>query len=202
MGAIYDPEFNSLSVNVEIIEGTLAPNQYLVLGIVLQETAVGNANLSYTVVSQTTTVKLSRVNTTSNATVFIKVSLASYSILNVILNPSNISDELGNFVSPKKCEDYIIGQFTQNSLLISSCVAGSLLLLCMVSFAISIATCGVSYQSRRKWILGSGLNRLYFQDDAMSLATNDPESYELMNRLGETKTASLAINDDNEYNDK
>uniref|UniRef100_A0A1X7UW67 Uncharacterized protein n=1 Tax=Amphimedon queenslandica TaxID=400682 RepID=A0A1X7UW67_AMPQE len=95
--------------------------------------------------------------------------------------------------------DFIIGEFTRQSLVISTSTAGILLLITLLAAAFGTVGCIVSIQTRRKWTLGGGLNKLYFQDDAMSLATNDPESYELMNRLGERKTATLAINDDNEY---
>ena len=194
----YNKEFNILSIEVGIIDGTLAPDNHICLNIFVQEKNVGNIDLSYIVVSQTTKVDLYRSGYFDNTTDLINVSLTSYSIFNLILNPSNLSDMLGNIVAPKKC-NYIIGEFTQQTLLISTCVVGVLMILCLIACVFSAVACGISYQSRRKWILGGGLNKLYFQDDAISLATNDPESYELMNRLGERKTASLVINDDNEY---
>lgn len=197
-----------LSFEVGVNLGVLAPsiNFGLIIKLQPQEWILLEAvKFTHETIAHIIKVNLSRINICNNQSASVciittEISLETIGTLNITLNPQKLNGTLSSFsqVHQQTCE-YIVGEFTQQSLLISACVTGILLVLTTLSIIIGITGFGLSYHTRRKWTLGGGLNRLYFQDDAMSLATNDPESYELMNRLGEKQTAVLAINDDNEY---
>lgn len=204
---IYQPDTRLLSIEVGVNEGVLAPDVHFIVLIKLQEkTLLDMVKFTYEVVRHIIIVNLSRndicndINTAVSCVITSELVLTETSTINVSLNSSRLNGTLSDFTNliEELC-NFVIGEFTQQSLVIASSVTGSLVLVAVLATAVGIIGCGLSYHTRRKWTLGGGLNKLYFQDDAMSLATNDPESYELMNRLGEKKTATLAINDDNEY---
>lgn len=199
-----------LTVRTSITSGLMAPDQFL--SLILTVSLNGNDSfnisfsLSYLAVRHTLMFNLSRVNSLCLAaisqcivTTYLTSNVTYY---NVTIHPASLNNSLSNIVElddDGSC-NFVLGEFTQQSFLILSCVAGSLALLCILFAVFSIIGCAMTYHTRRKWTIGGTLNKLYFQDDAISLSTTDPETYELMNRLGERKTATLAINDDKEYN--
>lgn len=206
----YQSKSTLLIIESGITEGALGPGSVLSLVLRLQNSViVDNITFSHEVVRQEVKLNLSLVDICSEDitncilttdTYFLSPPShirASLGLTMLTGTLHNITNDDGGMASGS-C-DFIIGEFTRQSLVISASTVGILLLITLLSAVFGIVGCIISIQTRRKWTLGGGLNKLYFQDDAMSLATNDPESYELMNRLGERKTATLAINDDNEY---
>jgi hypothetical protein len=201
IGMTYDSETNLLSIESGITNGTLAPDQSISLDVLLQDDIqIGIVSLSYIVVMQVVKINISKLlhgNDTISSLSTINARLIASPSYNIIVHPSKINESIEN-IATGTC-GYVVGEFTEQSLIISSCVAGVLLLICVIASCFSIIACGVGYQSRRKWILGGKQMYSNFQDDAISLATNNPETYELMAKLGERKTAMLPINDDKEY---
>ena len=205
----YQSRSTLLTIESGITSGALGPGSSLSLALRLQNSVIAH-NLTFTheIVRQEVKLNLSLVDVCSDEVTNCIITTDTYFVsppqnfraslgITVLTGTlSNITDDGG--IASGSC-DFIIGEFTRQSLVISVSTVACLLVLTVLSAVFGIVGCIVSIQTRRKWTLGGGLNKLYFQDDAMSLATNDPESYELMNRLGERKTATLAINDDNEY---
>lgn len=204
----YQSKSNLISIESGITRGLLGPDSQISLVLRLQNRIlVGNLSLSREVVRRVVKVDLSVFDLCSNdKTTCLIISdirfLTPPILINASLGVMRLYGSLNNITEDGggggRC-DFIIGEFTRQSLIIAVPTIAVLLIATIVSVIFGIFGCVMSYRIRRKWTLGGGLNKLYFQDDAMSLATNDPESYELMNRLGERKTATLAINDDNEY---
>lgn len=205
----YTPMSSLLTVRTSITSGMMAPD--LLLSLILTVSLNGSNSfnvsfsLSYLAVSHTLVFNLSRVNSLCLVAIS-QCIVATYltsnvTYYNVTIDPASLNNSLSNIVELDDLScNFVFGEFTQQSLLILSCVAGSLALLCILFAVFSIIGCAMTYHTKRKWTIGGALNKLYFQDDAISLSTTDPETYELMNRLGERKTATLAINDDKEYN--
>ena len=205
----YTPMSSLLTVRTSITSGMMAPDQLLSLILTVSLNGSNSFNvsfsLSYLAVSHTLVFNLSRVNSLCLVAIS-QCIVATYltsnvTYYNVTIDPASLNNSLSNIVELDDLScNFVFGEFTQQSLLILSCVAGSLALLCILFAVFSIIGCAMTYHTKRKWTIGGALNKLYFQDDAISLSTTDPETYELMNRLGERKTATLAINDDKEYN--
>lgn len=205
----YTPMSSLLTVRTSITSGMMAPDQLLSLILTVSLNGSNSFNvsfsLSYLAVSHTLVFNLSRVNSLCLVAIS-QCIVATYLTSNVMyynvtIDPASLNNSLSNIVELDDLScNFVFGEFTQQSLLILSCVAGSLALLCILFAVFSIIGCAMTYHTKRKWTIGGALNKLYFQDDAISLSTTDPETYELMNRLGERKTATLAINDDKEYN--
>ena len=131
----------------------------------------------------------------------VQLSAASDDIL-LNINPHNISGTLTNTTSTSQqsmAVNFIVSEFTVVSLLITTIITSCLVFVIALIIFVSAIICLSLYRYGRKWSMSGTMDKLFMQGDAISLSTNDPETYELMNRLGENKTASLTINDDNEY---
>lgn len=119
------------------------------------------------------------------------------------INPGVITDSIFNITESASSDDtssyFIVGDFTSQSLLVTTCLVGGLTVLLAIVVFISVTVCIAFARYGRRWTASGTINRMFLHDDGISLATNDPDTYELMNKLGEKKTARLTINDDNAY---
>ena len=186
-----------------IISGTLSPGSSCV-GVSINLTLTATNFLYLTTICSavptlTVHINLSQVceikKCNNSFTAVLQVISANHS---VTVDPGVITDTLENR-AVQASNIFLISEFTGLSLLITTCIIGGLVVLITIVFFVSVIVCLSFCRYGRKWSISGKVNKLFLQDDAISLSTNDPETYELMNKLGETKTASLTINDDNEY---
>ncbi len=144
---------------------------------------------------------LDSVSSITNDTVFsTKLTLNSKN-LSITVNPDIISDSLGNkTIDNTSIPNYFIfSQFTAESLLITLCIVAVLIIVIVIIVFISVIVCLSFFRYGRQWSVTGTMNKFFLQDDAISLSTNDPDTYELMNRLGEPTNDKLTINDDSAY---
>ena len=197
-----------LIVSFGITEGMIriSPTLYINISV---ELTVSSTNLSFdTLLSSLVSKQSIYINLLSfdlsnitDDTVFSTKLILNSKNLSVGINPDSISDRLGNITeaSLDPAGYFIFSGFTASSLFITFCIIAVLIVIIVIIVFISVIVCLSFFKYGRKWSVTGSMNRFFLQDDAISLSTNDPDTYELMNKLGELKTDKLTINDDGAY---
>ena len=136
------------------------------------------------------------ISSNTSFTLILTVVTDQYSIC---VHPNIITDSLQNRTQTATSDPndvFVISEFTAQSLLVITCIAAAFLVVIFIILIISGAVCLSFCRYGKKWSVTGTMNRMYFEDDAISLSTNDPETYELMNKLGdEQKRSMLTIHD-------
>lgn len=194
----------SLSYGGDVLSVTVGVEEGSVDGAwVSVEVTVGKASVAYdvrlteVVVSHTTSVNLTCL--APNRTLLTSVTvLLNTSDDRVVLPDGNFTTVLGDVFSEPSAVDFVIGEFTRLTLLVTACLVGGVVLVLSSSVAGSVLVGVVCYRRGKRWRV-SGAHGFSPRGDTLSVSTTDPGTYELMNRLGESKTTSFLINDDRDF---
>ena len=183
-----------LSVKVGIVRGATVS-----VCIELVVTTVGSSvayhvQLTSIIVAHTATIDLTLLmpNFTDESTINVLLNTSNE---NVVVLSHNTTAVLKDILEPNL---FVVSEFTRLTLAVTVCLCGAILVLLFTSAAVCVAVGPCCYRRGKRWRI-SRASVFSPRGDTVSVSTADPNTYELMNRLGENKVTSLLINDDRDF---